>query len=93
MEMIQCWLNNTLDPNWSAIVQALAEIGHKRLAHKIALNHGMYYCLCVNLKQRMSESNAGGRGREGRPDGRKARGEGEKVRSYDIVLLHWFLQV
>ena len=78
MEMIQSWLDNSLDPNWSTIVQALAKIGHKRLAHKIALHHGMHYCLCVNLKQKMRESNTGGKGREGRPDGGKARGEGEE---------------
>lgn len=83
MEMIQSWLNNTLDPKWSTIVQALAKIGHKRLAHKIALNYGMNYLFtyedereqCRGMKERW------------RVDQRKDRRE-RKGRSYDITLSH-----
>ena len=42
VEMIQCWLKNALDAKWSTIVNALAKIGEKNLAHKMADSHGMY---------------------------------------------------
>lgn len=42
MEMIQCWLNNTPDAKWSTVVQALAKLGNRRLANKIAQDYGTY---------------------------------------------------
>ena len=43
VEMIQCWLKNSLDAKWSTIILALAKIEENNLARKIAINHGMHY--------------------------------------------------
>ena len=38
-QMLQEWLNN-VTPTWSAVVQALAGIGKRRLAYELAEEHG-----------------------------------------------------
>ena len=55
VEMIQCWLKNSLDAKWSTIILALAKIGEKDLAHKIAINHGMHY-ICVKMIREQEET-------------------------------------
>ena len=44
--MIKWWLDHNLEAKLSTIVQALAEMGKKNLAYKIALNHGLYKSTC-----------------------------------------------
>ena len=46
MAMIKWWLDHNLEAKLSIIVQALAEMGKKNLAYKIALNHGLYKFTC-----------------------------------------------
>lgn len=40
--MLQCRLRNISETKWSTIVKALVKAGCKVLAHKIALDHGIY---------------------------------------------------
>ena len=39
IEMFEVWQNN-VTPTWSAVVQALVEIGMRRLASELAQKHG-----------------------------------------------------
>ena len=41
-KMIKWWWDHELEAKWSTIVHALAKIGKRNLAYKIALNHGLY---------------------------------------------------
>ena len=40
LEMFEKWQNN-VTPTWSAVVQALVEIGMRRLASELAQKHGL----------------------------------------------------
>ena len=46
MATIKWWLDHNLEAKPSTIVQALAEMGKKNHAYKIALNHGLYKFTC-----------------------------------------------
>ena len=41
-EMMKWWLDHNLEAKWSSIVQALAKIGKRHLACRIAQSHGLY---------------------------------------------------
>ena len=45
LKMLEEWQNN-VTPTWSAVVQALLAIGMKRLASKLAQNHGEFNDNC-----------------------------------------------
>ena len=38
-EMLHMWFEQSVEPTWEAIVEALNEIGHRRQAEKIRIKH------------------------------------------------------